>query len=345
VRRQSVAVTVLMAVYNGEKHIKEAVASVLNQTFEEFEFLIIDDASNDSSMDIIRSFNEKRIKIIKNDRNIGLAASLNRGIKHSSAEYIARMDSDDICRRERLEKQIKHMRARRNVSICGSFVEPIGEGGKSVWKYPCKNDEIKCELLFNSAFAHPAVMIRRGDFIKHELFYNENFKRAQDFELWSRASFLVEMSNLPEVLLKYRIQEPVCGASSKKEEFADRVRAVSLKRLGIIAAKEELELHKTVGNWNFIENRRFIYDGCMWLLRLYYANKTFKLYPLRAFKNKLGSLIYGLINFGGERGLLKANDIKNMLLRCYEPLGYINALKIKIKSSIKYKNYNLTNGN
>jgi glycosyltransferase involved in cell wall biosynthesis len=112
-------VTVLMSVYNGEEHLREAIDSILNQTYKNFEFLIIDDGSTDGSVNIIRSYLDPRIRLIKNKKNIGITRSLNKGLKLARGEYIARMDDDDIAFPERLEKQVRFLNEHVNVGLVG----------------------------------------------------------------------------------------------------------------------------------------------------------------------------------------------------------------------------------
>ena len=116
-------VTVLMPVYNGEKYLKEAITSILLQTFDDFEFLIINDGSSDASVDIIQSFRDPRIRLVHNDTNIGLIATLNKGLKLAHGKYVARMDQDDISLPRRLEKQTYFMDNNPDVGVCGTWIK------------------------------------------------------------------------------------------------------------------------------------------------------------------------------------------------------------------------------
>ena len=328
-------VSVLMPVYNGEKHIAAAIESVLGQTFSDFKLLVVDDCSTDSSIEIVKSFGDSRIQILKNDKNQGLSAALNRGIEISRSKYIARMDCDDICLPFRLEKQYEYMNIRPEISICGSHVEAFGEGGTSLWKYPLENDDIKCELLFNNAFAHPSVMIRREDFVAKGLFYNDNFKKAQDYELWSRASRLLCMGNMDIVTLKYRVPVSAGDGNLKKERFADRVRLELLKVITTDVTPRELELHKALAGWNLSGNKTFIYDCLNWLLKLYHSNRAAKVYPMKALEKKLSLLAYGILNYGIENGSIGPDCVEILQKRCSVFIGVMNKLKLKIKNYIK----------
>ena len=155
------AISVLMSVFNSDKYLHEAIDSILKQTFTDFEFIIINDASTDSSVNIIKSYNDIRIVLIENETNIGLTNSLNKGIKRATGKYIARMDADDIALPFRFAEQFSFMELHAEIGICGTWVETFNEKGKIVvWDYPETHEKIICRQFFNVGFAHPTVMFR-----------------------------------------------------------------------------------------------------------------------------------------------------------------------------------------
>ncbi len=154
-------VTILMPVYNGEKYLKEALESILNQTFTNFEFLIINDASTDNSKNIINSFNDHRIKLIENKENLGLTKSLNKGISISQSEYIARMDADDISLPKRLGIQVKFMDKHPEIGAVGTWAKIIGDKNKKHIKTYSNFEKIKAVSFFKNIIVHPSVRIGR----------------------------------------------------------------------------------------------------------------------------------------------------------------------------------------
>ncbi len=197
-----------MSVYNGEKHLDESVISVLNQTFTDFEFIIVNDCSTDNSLNIIKQYAEKdkRIILIENDKNIGLTKSLNKGLMLAKGEYIARMDSDDISLPYRLEKQYKYLEKNRRVFLLGTSVVMIDKNGKTSIKVAAITQEKKIydRLRKKNTLVHPTIMFRNG----FNIFYREGFKYAQDYDLYLRlVSDGKIIHNLSEVLLYYRIDE------------------------------------------------------------------------------------------------------------------------------------------
>lgn len=157
-------VSVLMPTYNAEKYLKEAIDSILNQTFTDFEFLIIDDNSKDKTKKIIGKYNDKRIKLIKGPQK-GLAAALNCGIKKAQGKYIARMDADDISLPARFEKQVNYLEAHPEITVLGTWQEHFGRWN-FIHKAKATHEECKAELLFNCDLCHSTLMFRKEDFTK-----------------------------------------------------------------------------------------------------------------------------------------------------------------------------------
>jgi len=200
-------VSVVMPVYNGKKHLKEAIQSILNQSFKDFEFIIINDGSTDGTEDIIKSFGDKRIVYIKNTANRGLSTSFNIGIRLARGAYIARMDSDDISVHDRFEKQLEFMDNNPDIGIVGSSVRIINDQESDLGKAKkaTKHIEIKWASLFSTPLSHPTVMAR-SEVLKENQF-DESMTNSDDYELWSRLLFQTEtrFANIAEPLLLYRV--------------------------------------------------------------------------------------------------------------------------------------------
>lgn len=199
-------ISVIMSVYDGEKYLDESIQSILNQTFKDFEFIIINDCSTDNSLYIIKQYakNDKRIVLIQNEENIGLTKSLNKGLKIAKGKYIARMDADDVALSERFNKQYNYLEKNKNVFLLGTSAMMIDEDGNRSIKITALTQEKKIysRLRKKNTIIHSSIMFR-NDF---ELFYRENFKYAQDYDLYLRV--LSEgkiIKNILEVLLYYRV--------------------------------------------------------------------------------------------------------------------------------------------
>ena len=202
-------ISVVMPVYNGEKFLKEAIKSILNQTYKDFEFLIVYDESTDGTLSIIQEFQEKdtRVVLINGDKE-GISGALNKGIKKSRGKYIARLDADDISLATRFEKQIIHMED-SGVDICGGHSLLINSNGKinGLNVVPISHKMCALSLLFKVPFAHPSVMIRKRFLDTNSLKYGQSsYKIAEDLDLWLRMYGCgARFGNVDSVVLKYRI--------------------------------------------------------------------------------------------------------------------------------------------
>jgi len=242
-------ISVVLSVYNGEEYLAEAIESILAQSYKKFEFIVIDDGSTDNSLEIIKSYTDERIILISR-KNRGLVFSLNEGIKKAKGKYIARMDADDIAMPTRFEEQVTFLEAHPKVGVCGTAVIGLSSkgGNGSVWRLAKKNKTIKTEMLFSSPLAHPTVMMRRELIIKYQLFYDEKFKHAEDFELWTRFSKYTELSNLATPLLKYRVLENSISRLAdrdvaKRYTVIRNITKTYLAKLKINCNEEEYWLH------------------------------------------------------------------------------------------------------
>lgn len=287
-------VSVVLSVYNGEKYLDEAIKSILNQTYKNFEFIIIDDGSTDKSLEIIKCYDDKRIVLISRE-NRGLIASLNEGIKKAKGKYIARMDADDVSLPLRFGEQIKFMEKNLDIGICGTAVIGFGENIKeNLWKLSTNDKTIKTELLFSSCFAHPTVMIRKRIMLENELYYDENFVHAEDFELWTQMAKYTKFANLKTPLLKYRIIDSSITREADKniEQRYQTIKAIfekSLKKLDIKNNEEENQLHFNLTVNNRIAQHDISFDDLnSYFSKIIQANRKKNIYDTLELKKVLG---------------------------------------------------------
>ena len=194
-----------MPVYNIEQYVARAISSILEQTYQNLELLVIDDCSKDLTLEKITQYKDPRIKLIKNNKNMGISISLNKGIHASKGKYIARMDGDDISLPDRIEKQCNFMEENPQIGILGTGYYVIDENGgrKKAFIYPTENIEIRWKLLTGPVFPHPTAMVRKKVLLKNDILYSENLLTAQDYDLWIRLMNYTEGTNLPIPLLEY----------------------------------------------------------------------------------------------------------------------------------------------
>jgi len=206
----SALLTVLMSVYNGEEYLDDAIESILNQTYEDFQFLISDDASTARSPRMLQEWanRDDRIRLMLNEHNQGLGAVLALGMRDAKTPLVARMDADDIAHPERLQRQVEYMKANPEVGVLGTFAIDIDEDGQIIKprRFPVTHDEIR-RLIWTAPVLHPTVMMRREEILAAGN-YDPELRKRQDYDLWFRcAAAGMRFSNLPEPLLKYRFTD------------------------------------------------------------------------------------------------------------------------------------------
>lgn len=197
-------VTIFIPAYNAEKYIKECLDSIVNQTYKNLDILIIDDGSTDNTSKIIETYNDERIRLIKNKENKGLPYTRNLGLKESKGEYIAIMDADDISYIDRIEKQVNVLNKNNKIDVVISQAEMFGGKVSRIWKPPVSNEEIKVSLLFINRICNPTAMLKRDSLKKFNIKYNDQCFVAQDYELWCQISKVGYIHTIEEPLLKYR---------------------------------------------------------------------------------------------------------------------------------------------
>lgn len=237
-----VLVSVITSVYNCEKYMEEMIYSILAQSMDEWEWILIDDASDDGTWEIIQRFEDSRIIKIHNEQNVGLTHNLNQAISISRGKYIIRMDGDDIAYSQRFEKQVKYMEENPEVVLSGSWMQAFGIK-HDVYRSVSNDDVLKINLLFNSVIFHPTFIIRSAILRQHNVFYNEMLAYAQDYDLAFRLSKYGKLANIQEVLMKYRTHDAQISSNKREmqKKCADVTRTAILNNLGIHLNDESLQ--------------------------------------------------------------------------------------------------------
>ena len=225
-------VSILMCVYNGETYLQKAVESILAQTFKDFEFVIVDDGSTDSSWYILTEYRKKdaRIVLIQNEDNLGLEKSLNKGIAATKGEYVARQDADDISLPNRLQLQVDFLDAHPEVGALGSAVEFIDPNGTVLrqLELPTDDESIKSLLLINNCLWHSSMVIRKS-LLQKLGGYDEKMLHAEDYDLWWRIGRNSRLATLPEILLQYRLDNSASISKLKRKQQLECAQQISLR--------------------------------------------------------------------------------------------------------------------
>jgi Glycosyltransferases involved in cell wall biogenesis len=223
-------VSIVMPIYNGEKYLREAINSILNQSYKNFELIIIDDGSKDKSVDIIKSYLDGRIVLLENLQNIGLIKTLNRGLEVARGEYIARMDQDDISLKNRLANQIEYLEKNLDIALCSTYAYFFKDSNSHIKKKfggYLDPKAIQVQLLFKCYILHPTVMFRKSIIDKYKLRYKIEDKNVEDYGMWIKISKFEKIVTLPSVGLKYRCSNSSITSSEtlkKSEEHKDKLK-------------------------------------------------------------------------------------------------------------------------
>jgi glycosyltransferase involved in cell wall biosynthesis len=308
-----------MPVYNGERYLREAIESILNQTFEDFEFLVIDDGSSDGSVEIIQSYNDQRIRLILNETNLGLIATLNKGIDLARGDYIARMDCDDISMPERLDKQYEFMQKNPEAAVSGSWASTIDEQGEVTGEIRTLSsfDCISVELFFTNPMIHSSTFFKKN-FIASIGSYNKDFERAEDYYLWIRVvQKKGRILNVPLFLLKYRNHtDNVSNIHSVRQEEVT-LKAIQYAYKALINEKANINKIALIRNFYIYHKRIFgPIDKFKIVLILSHLNKVLKTRFINNQKamNYLEDKINSMIDLQTDNNLKKM-FIKHILLK------------------------------
>ncbi len=334
-------VSIIMSNYNTpEEYLRIAIESILNQTYTSFEFIIIDDCSTDNSLEVIRSYNDDRIVILQNDENLGLTKSLNRGLEIARGEYVARMDADDVCFPDRLEKQVRYMEEHPDIIVCGSGMELIGDWeGKFSNKCICRTipdrETFRIYLLFGNHINIPnnVAMFRHKKLTENNIKYNEKYIYAQDFRMWVECSQYGECQNLSDVLVQYRIHNNAVSVAKKETQknCAKNIMAEQLGWLDLTIPDNWENIH-----WGLLKERKPYDSECKkWMKRIIEKNKIHKVYNQKKLKKLLFEKWAEISYFALRK---EKNPVKSIKILLNIPIKYWGQLWI-IRQNRKKKEW------
>jgi glycosyltransferase involved in cell wall biosynthesis len=275
-------VSIVMPVYNAERYLELAIKSILNQTHEDYEFIIIDDGSMDDTLDIIKAYskNDKRIRILVNQKNLGIVASLNYGLANARGKYIARMDADDYSHPLRIEKQVAYLDSHPEIGLLGTAYRSIDETGHClvIRDIPSEDIVIRWISLFNCAFNHPSVMFR-NDIYKIVGGYNPDMENAEDYDLWSRMLHYTKVANLLDPLVDYRKNE-LQISRLKRTEQEQKVNLISTTNINSFMNQEKfisIDEASVLRSWYYPSDKIIIsLDSIKILAKLIDINNQFR---------------------------------------------------------------------
>lgn len=277
-------VTVLMPTYNVAPYVKEAIESVLRQTYGDFELLVMDDCSVDGTLDVVRGITDPRIRIVKNDHNLGLADNLNHGLSLIHTDYVARMDGDDIALSHWLEMEMNYLESHPEVGVCGGGGKRFGSVSSTI-RFPEEHDDITVALLFQCNIIVPTF--RMSLYHEQGLRYRTNAFPAEDYCFWSEACAVTGLHNINDTLFRYRMHSSqIC--SSRKEEQRGKVAEVQRRMLSHFEGITNEDMEYFTGPFlDMIDSREDWRQRCVFANRLLSLNSVNGFFNPTALKRKL----------------------------------------------------------
>ena len=333
-------VSVLLPFHNPGPYFAPAVKSVLKQTFGDFELLLLDDGSTDGSERDAAEFAraDQRANVIRTEKNLGLSAQLNVGIRRALGRYLARMDADDLAEPRRFEKQVEALERDPQIGICGSIVREFNEHGMgALWVLPEDPDDVHSLLFLRSCFNHPSVMIRSNVLSDHGLLYDESFVVAQDYELWRRSLKVTRGFNIQEPLMKYRrssSQLSQAASSRKMQELAAIQRQIRLD-LGLPESEAVASMHSVVASDSWPNSSEWFAQAVSWLNTVHQGNRQTRVFPVNAFGRMLADKLFLHCSMASRRGLNGWRFYRRAEFASASRQSSLTAIKMIAKTLIK----------
>lgn len=240
------SLTVLMPVYNAEEHVKDAIDSVLNQTYSDFTLLIINDGSTDNSSSIIRNIKDERIEVLDIPNNQGLVHALNTGLARIESKYIARADADDICLPDRFQSQIEFLEKHPNVGALGTGFDSLLKDGSinNGGRFSTDHNRIRLTHLWHIQIIHGTAMLRNAVIKKHRLEFDSSFQHAEDYDFFDRIGDVSELANIaePHYIIRHHEKRVSQQFAHIQKENSNKIKLRILKRIGVEGSVQDLEL-------------------------------------------------------------------------------------------------------
>ena len=309
---QTPEISLIMSVYNGEDYLAEAIDSVLNQTFRDFEFIVINDCSTDGTLEILNRYAnaDARVKVYNNEVNLRLPSSLNKAISYATGKYIARMDADDICMPDRLEKQFKFMEEKPNVALSSCRFMTLKNGAVSSGGggAKCDKESIKALLLVTNPILHPGIIAKTE--VIRKLCYDKNFTCTEDLELWTRfVSEGYDVEIMPEYLMIYRLHDKQITETTLEKQHREVVtvqRKYYAKFLQVMDSEQEAFYISGI----YFRDNTDIHQFCQlykWMKQANHKRKQFR-------KDALDYAMFEILAEYKRKGISKKELIKAMLM-------------------------------
>lgn len=331
-------VTVLMPVYNAEKYLAEAIESILNQTFRDFEFLIINDGSTDRSDEVIQSYKDSRIRVLNLKQNGGLVKALNIGLSEIHSEYIVRADADDISLPNRIETQVNFMQQNDNIGVCGSWFDTINETEtqKDGVRYLSSDEDIRLKHLYQIHISHGTAIIRNSVLKENSIYYSSFFDHAEDYDIFDRIGIVSQLANIQQVLYVVRLHDSnvskTFGHVQKDNSLGVKRRI--FKRLGLTDITDaEINMYQELQHQNYKQLADRQKEVLLFLNGMFTANAETAMFNHEFLRNHLSALWFHYCN--GVANSDSWNIYNEAIFVNSSDLRFFQKVKLRIKAYLK----------
>lgn len=294
-------VSIIASVYNCERYLQEMLDSIVRQTYCDWEFIIIDDASTDNTWNILHEITDSRVHCYRNKVNKGLTVNLNMALQYAKGEYIMRMDGDDLANENRLDMQVCFMEQHPEIVLAGCWIKCFGNSHELI-KTPTEDEDIRIALLFNSTIMHPTFIFRRQTVLDSGVIYNEKLRYAQDYNFTYRCSKIGRIGNIPDALLRYRVDDNQISIAKKdmQQQCADVTRREILNDMGIDFSQSEFAIWSALctGNKSIVEKKQ--QELSIIIEKIFNANKALGIYNSIKLERLMKARVSRCINSGEQ---------------------------------------------
>ena len=281
-----------MPVYNGAKFVREAIESILAQSFSDIELIVVDDCSSDETVDVVRAITDPRLRLIELSKNSGPSEAMNVAIRATDSEYVARIDGDDLAYPERVSEQVRYLDSNPTVGIVSSFARIIGHS-PGVWELPSESSLLRATLTFYNPICHSTVVIRRSAIAEFDEPYDPSRRHGEDYDVYLKVSHHHGIACIPKHLAAYRKHQ---SQVSGNKDYAmlgelDPLFVRVLSWIGVEPSAEQLRLHRILAGWGGIDLADLVQIES-WLRLLNQANRHAKVHPSWAFALASANRLY-----------------------------------------------------
>ena len=330
-------VSVVTAVYNGAKFLPETIGSILNQTCADLEYVLVDDASTDDSVEVIRSIGDPRVRLFVNETNRRLVFTRNRGIAEAKGQYIALSDHDDISVPNRLANEVRFLEENPDIGMVGTWYGVINLTGDKLPKRMHRRydpDECKVSLLYRNPFGNSTLLIRREALPDPP--YAPEYPLCEDYRFIVQVSREHRIAILPEVTVYYRLTKGSYSnfARTQTFELAKAIKLELLRALGIEPTESELDIHQNLEMSHLPQNRALLSETRRWLERLVEANQRSKTYDVRAFETITGNEWFELCRTYSYMGPAVWKEFRRSSLAVRSHYESLDRVKLRLKCAL-----------